>query len=139
MPDSPTDGLTAGGVTVDYQEVTDPAYAEKVAKTFTLDEPEPGTQILRGPCPRCGTVIDVPVVSVVFRLIMDDALGTTRAVWGRKKAVSDGPQVEPMMCTCEDPHPGRPPDYVGCGAFWKLAISPVPQQPARPASPEGSQ
>lgn len=121
---------------LEYRETTRPEYAEWVAEQFTIEEPEPGTQIVRGPCPRCRTVIDIPVVSAVFRLVVDDALGATRAVWGRKRASAPNPQVEPMMCTCEDPHLGRPQDYVGCGAYWNLTISPPPGQPTPSRRPD---
>jgi len=100
-----------------YREVTDEEYAVIAASQFTVEEPRSGTLILRGPCPRCHTIIDIPVVSGVFR--------TSRLLGGklrhRQQAVAD--HVEPMMCTCEEGHPGRPDDVVGCGAYWTLTLS----------------
>ena len=112
--------------TLPYREMTDTTYSERVADSFAVEEPEPGTLILRGPCPRCGAIIDIPVVDGIFRLAMRSTTGISRAAWGWKRKPAEGPSshVEPMICTCEDPHPGRPDDDIGCGAYWTLTVSP---------------
>ena len=135
MPDRAEETETATGSAAEYREVTHPNYARKVSETFTIEEGEPGNRILRGPCPRCGTVIDIPIVHAVFRLAVEDTLGATRALWSRRREAAPAPQVEPMMCTCEDPHPGRPQDYVGCGVYWTLTIAPPGENPTAPGRP----
>jgi hypothetical protein len=44
----------------------------------------------------------------------EDGLSTT--------APEDEPNGEPMICTCDKEHAGRPPDRRGCGAFWNLTV-----------------
>jgi hypothetical protein len=97
-----------------YAEVTDEAYAEVAARTFTVEEPHPGTVVLRGPCPRCLAVIDIPIVDFVVSRSFPFA--------GADAMSSDVGHVESMMCTCEDPHPNRPDGAYGCGAYWVLVV-----------------
>ncbi|MEU1787244.1 hypothetical protein AB0H03_12660 [Streptomyces sparsogenes] len=99
-----------------YAEVTEDSYAERAAADFTLTEVGPGTAELRGPCPRCGTVIHVPVVSSTYK-----SFRLSRGA--RRSSPPPGERLEPVICTCADDHPGRPADKVGCGAFWLLRIS----------------
>ena len=101
-----------------YVELTNETYAEHAAEKFTIEEPEPGTMVLRGPCPRCQAVIEIPVVDSIFR--------STRSgrFWRRRPLGTDAKvHVEPMMCTCEGEHRNRPEGLVGCGAYWTLTIS----------------
>ena len=49
-----------------YTEITDDTYAVDAAKSFTVTEQGRGTLVLRGPCPRCRALIDIPVVSSTF-------------------------------------------------------------------------
>lgn len=104
---------------LDYAETTDDTYSETAAKTFTATEPAGGTLILRGPCPRCHAVIDIPVVTSIFR--SSRSLGDWLRVPAPK--VSQAGYEEPMMCTCQDEHPNRPEGRSGCGAYWLLTIS----------------
>lgn len=92
-----------------YLEVTDEAYATAAAQTFSVVEVEPGTLALRGPCPRCNAVIEIPHVDNVVR----SALPSGGAPEGG----------EPMICTCDGLHPNRPDGLYGCGAYWTLIIS----------------
>jgi hypothetical protein len=94
-----------------YQEITDPSYAS-VASAFEIEEHQLGTLSLRGPCPRCGTVIEIPVVSQVVRRIR-------RPTREPAVVVAD---VEPVICTCDEPHEGRPEGRVGCGAYWNFTL-----------------
>jgi hypothetical protein len=105
----------AAGQPMPYREVTEDRYAES-AQNFTIEEPRPGTLVLRGPCPRCEAIIDIPVVSGIFR--SSRLLGSR----GPHNSPATG-QIEPMMCTCEDDHPGRPEGAFGCGAYWTLVLS----------------
>ncbi|MFE6871559.1 hypothetical protein ACFVFS_34040 [Kitasatospora sp. NPDC057692] len=102
--------------------MTEPAYAEEAARTFTVEEYPEGL-LLRGPCPRCGTHIQIELFEAVF------SRGPTPG--GSPTGThADGPEagsVEPVICTCEEPHPGRPADDIGCGAFWVFLIG--PEQP----------
>jgi hypothetical protein len=104
-----------------YKEITDETYALQAAKSFAVTEPARGTLILRGPCPRCRAVIEIPVVSSIFR--------SSRSISGLLRTRATSAEVdhrEPMMCTCEGDHPNRPPERKGCGAYWTLSISSTP-------------
>jgi len=107
--------MPGNGEPLPYREVTNEEYAALAARQFTVEEPKPGTLILRGPCPRCHAVIDIPVVGGIFR--------TSRLLGGNLRARQQADYVEPMMCTCEESHLGRPNDVVGCGAYWTLTLS----------------
>ena len=104
-----------------YDEITKETYAQDAAENFTVTEIARGTLVLRGPCPRCKAFIDIPVVANIFR--------SSRAIggWLRGAApkTAEASHEEPMMCTCENEHPGRPEGGVGCGAYWILKISPA--------------
>jgi len=102
-----------------YTEITDEMYAEVAARDFTVMELAHGTLALRGPCPRCRAFIEIPVVSSVFR--SSRSIGS----WPRPREPKSGEagHREPMMCTCEDDHSGRPEGRSGCGAYWTLAIT----------------
>ena len=100
-----------------YREVTDETYARLAAEKFTVEELRPGTLVLRGPCPRCNAIIEVPVVSSIFR---SSRLPGSRRLHSNSAATG---RVEPMMCTCADEHPNRPHGAYGCGAYWTLLLS----------------
>lgn len=106
-----------------YVEISDDTYSESAAKNFTVTEAAPGTLVLRGPCPRCAAIIETPVVSSIFRS------SRSLADWLPRRApeIAGSDWVEPMMCTCEDEHPGRPQGRTGCGAHWTLTISTAAQ------------
>jgi hypothetical protein len=106
-----------------YAEITEDAFAEKAAATFAVAELTRGMLILRGPCPRCQTQIDIPVVTTLFRSWQ--GFGGRFRDKGSRNAAADDVEPEPMLCTCDDEHPGRPADRFGCGAYWTLAISKV--------------
>lgn len=94
-------------VPMPYLETTDPAYGERAATSFSINEVAPGTLQLRGPCPRCGDHIEVPVVSRVYR--------------ANRRTV--GSVDVPVDCTCkEGVHPGQPEGASGCGAYWNLQL-----------------
>ncbi|MFE5810630.1 hypothetical protein [Streptomyces sp. NPDC056491] len=107
-----------------YEEITAPEYAALAAALFTLEEGGPDVTVLRGSCPRCGAVLEVPVATQVFRRLrlipFQDVVRRLRA------APRTGDRVEPMLCTCEDTHPGRPEGRVGCGAYWTLLLTEEP-------------
>jgi hypothetical protein len=90
-----------------YLETTAPDYAGAAASKFTIEDHGAGLQILRGPCPRCAAPIDIPIVRQVVK-----SFG----------AAPDTDNVEPVMCTCEETHDGRPEGRVGCGAYWNFAL-----------------
>jgi hypothetical protein len=111
------DTANPDGEPLPYREMTDESYAESAARDFTVEEPKRGILILRGPCPRCRAIIDIPVVDgIFFRASLRDA-----RMWHRRRSGAD--HEEPMLCTCEERHPGRPDDAVGCGAYWTLVLS----------------
>jgi hypothetical protein len=117
MADS--DSTSAQENVLPYAEITDDAYSEAAAQSFAVIESSPGILILRGPCPRCATVIDIPVVSNIFRA-WRPAGGRGRS---RTSKTAELGYVEPMVCTCEHEHPDRPEGLSGCGAYWTLTIS----------------
>ena len=98
---------------VPYQEVTDPRFAAEAAASFVVEDHGDGVQLLRGPCPRCRIHIDVPVVPEIVRTYRPEA-----DVGG---GMPDG-TVEPVICTCTEPHDGRPEGRVGCGAYWNFIL-----------------
>jgi hypothetical protein len=95
-----------------YQERTDAQYATTAAGNFEIEEYKVGVLTLRGPCPRCGAMIEIPVVNRVVRAVGQVAAASPRQA-------SDG---EPVICTCEEPHDGRPEGQVGCGAYWNFIL-----------------
>ncbi|MGH3898686.1 MAG: hypothetical protein ACRDTA_10625 [Pseudonocardiaceae bacterium] len=92
-----------------YRETTEPTFTITAASTFIIEDHGIGLQILHGPCPRCAATIDIPIVRQVVK-------GTGQT------ATTDTPAIEPVMCTCEEAHDGRPEDRVGCGAYWNFAL-----------------
>jgi hypothetical protein len=106
-----------------YREVTDPTYTQLVAQNFTLDEPEPGILVLRGSCPRCSALLEIPAVGSIFQ-----GMRSINDIFGRRRPIPpSGTHVEPMICTCEDEHPNRPEGRTGCGAYWTLLIPTSPR------------
>jgi hypothetical protein len=97
-----------------YQEITEDSFAADAAATFSVTVVTPGTAELAGPCPRCGTSIKVPVVDGIYKAFH---------LWRRP---DDQPapdsRLEPVICTCDDDHPGRPEGKVGCGAYWMFCL-----------------
>lgn len=102
-----------------YREITNLTYAEDAAESFTVTELARGTLVLRGPCPRCHALIDIPVVSSIFR----SSRSVSSRLRSRAPKTTEAVHEEPMMCTCEDEHPNRPNGRSGCGAYWTLTIS----------------
>ena len=115
--------MTAGSPTpadppLPYREVTEPNYAQQVAQTFTLEKPHAGITILRGNCPRCDALLELPVVDTMFQ-----GMRTVSDLFHRRWTTSPADDhVEPMICLCEDEHPGRPEGRTGCGAYWTLLV-----------------
>jgi hypothetical protein len=95
-----------------YQEMTDAQYATTAAGQFEVEEYGVGVLTLRGPCPRCGAMIEIPLVNRVVK-------GVSQAAAASPREVSEG---EPVICTCEEPHEGRPEGRVGCGAYWNFIL-----------------
>ena len=79
-PDRAPDPAPDKDTPLPYKEITDETYALQAAKNFAVTEPARGTLILRGPCPRCRAVIEIPVVSSVFR--------SSRSIGGRLRPTS---------------------------------------------------
>ncbi len=95
-----------------YQEITDAQYAITAAKEFEVAEYGADVLTLRGPCPRCGVMIEVPIVGQVVRRV-------NPAADASQPEASEG---EPVLCTCEEHHEGRPEGRVGCGAYWTFIL-----------------
>jgi hypothetical protein len=101
-----------------YQEITDPDFAECAARDFEIAHLDDDILILRGPCPRCGAILEVPLVDRMF-----DGMRSIR----KHGATSEPAQrVEPVSCTCEEQHPNRPDARSGCGAYWTFALTAGP-------------
>ncbi|WP_445528866.1 hypothetical protein [Streptomyces cyslabdanicus] len=100
-----------------YEEITEPSFGARAAVEFSLIQVGPGAAELRGPCPRCRTTIRLPVVNSVYKNFR---------LWRRPGQQASPPSVheELVICTCAEDHPGRPEGKVGCGAFWRLEITP---------------
>ncbi|EIV91770.1 hypothetical protein [Frankia sp. QA3] len=103
-----------------YLEITDLAYGAHVAETFEVEQPQSRTLVLRGRCPRCDHPMEFLVTDQVVKR------------WRRSNPQDEPPPPpgsddrtaeEPMVCTCEGDHAGRPEGYLGCGAYWNVKIS----------------
>jgi hypothetical protein len=115
--------VSSNGELLPYSEITDSTYANLAAQNFALDELEPGILILRGNCPRCGALIEVPAVSGIFQ-----GLRSITDIFRRRPTTSPGAaHLEPMICVCEEEHPNRPKGRVGCGAYWTLILQVSPR------------
>lgn len=110
-----------------YQETTDPAFGQQAAGTFIASRAADGTTSLVGSCPRCSAGMEVVIPDEMF---LANRTGLLRRMFGRtdgttSPAESDK-QVVPMICLCPAPHPGRPQDRKGCGAYWNLTVEGQP-------------
>jgi hypothetical protein len=112
---------TSKPVNLPYQEVTEDDYAAAAAETFTVEEPKPGRRVLHGNCPRCHALIDIPIVLSVF----GGNRSLTDLLKRRSEAAESAPVIEPMLCTCDEAHTGRPEGRTGCGAYWNFALRPA--------------
>ena len=96
-----------------YLEVTNPGYAATAASAFEVQEGQLGDLSLRGPCPRCGIVIEIPVFDYVVRK------AGWPAVWRSRRTRASNPSSAPVM----NPTKCRPEGQVGCGAYWNFTLS----------------
>jgi hypothetical protein len=94
-----------------YEAITDRSFSDA---EFTISPAGLSVLVLSGRCPRCTAQIEIPV--------LDPLLGGSRAGpgergidWMQADAEAD---LVPVLCTCLDPHPGRPDGAIGCGAYW---------------------
>ncbi|WP_405442562.1 hypothetical protein OG373_34855 [Streptomyces avidinii] len=126
MVDVPRTGRQPGEQPVElpYEEITAPEYTALAAALFTLEEGGPDGTVLRGSCPRCGAVLVVRTAGESLRGLRLRSF--PEAVRRMPAAPPAGERVEPMRCTCEDAHPGRPEGRVGCGASWTLLLTEEP-------------
>jgi hypothetical protein len=90
-----------------FAETTAQNYAEAFSATCELTETRRGV-LLAGTCPRCHDPMDYLVPTGVFL----GAIGTPAYV-----------RPTPLMCTCRNPHPGRPDSDEGCGAYWTVELT----------------
>ena len=72
-----------------------------------------GGLIISGPCPRCTHEMQFAVMRGVYR---QGVFNITDAPSPQKN------QIVTMLCTCGQPHPGRPSGEVGCGAYWNIEV-----------------
>jgi hypothetical protein len=116
--DNPSSGRNA---LLPYRELSEDDYAQRAAdRNFVLDVSEPGFPILRGTCPRCGHFMLFPVLEEVYKAVRPENEQKPSPAKGGTKGKE---QTEPMICTCEEEHPGRPAEAEGCGAYWKLLLT----------------
>jgi hypothetical protein len=103
-----------------YREAFDLEFAERAAASFSASVVDEDTVSLTGPCPRCGTGMNVVVPSEMF---FADRTRLLRRLLGRPGRQPSPPDQEvPMFCSCRAEHPGRPEGRTGCGAYWNLAV-----------------
>jgi hypothetical protein len=107
---------------IPYEEVNHPDFAQHATQTFTIETVSPGIVLLHGTCPRCHARIQVPFVDKVFRTW---SKGRPDGRGSGESALSG--RQETIICTCEEQHPNRPDDHVGCGAYWILRFEQVIQ------------
>jgi hypothetical protein len=98
-----------------YEEISLPEFAERAARSFTVERRRPGGLVLRGPCPRCGAVMEYVTVDH----LIEGTLGPRS--WRRRREVqAENVERLPLYCRCDDQHPRRPDGRRGCGAYWIL-------------------
>jgi len=102
-----------------YQVITCPWYAEAV---FQVASVQLSVLLLRGVCPRCAALIDIPV--------LDPMLGGNRTATLEPGEDELDEDVAPLLCTCREAHPGRPDGVVGCGAYWNAGLPVVGEDTA---------
>ncbi|MFH0173786.1 hypothetical protein ACIA6D_17460 [Streptomyces cacaoi] len=98
-----------------YQETSEQHYTTAAFATFTVETADLHLLILRGPCPRCGAEIEIPVIDTMLS-------GSRAALPFGAAPVPAESRTEPVLCTSAADHPGRPEGAVGCGAYWMAAI-----------------
>jgi hypothetical protein len=96
-----------------YEEISLPDFAERAAKSFKVERPRLGTMVLRGPCPRCGAVMEFVIVDH----LIEGTLGP-RPLGHQGHGAGEAAVL--LYCRCEDEHPLRPAGRKGCGAYWTL-------------------
>jgi hypothetical protein len=95
-----------------YEFRTSERYSEAV---FRQEPARHGVIILRGQCPRCAAPLSIP--------ILDPVLGGRRDFPSWLAPGGDRREdATPLLCNCREPHPGRPADAIGCGAYWTTVL-----------------
>ncbi|MFD5720923.1 hypothetical protein [Streptomyces sp. NPDC127036] len=104
-----------------YHETTDRVFGQHAASTFVASEATDDTISLVGSCPRCLAGMEVVIPSVMF---LANRTGRLRGFFKKddKTPTAGKEQNVPMICLCPAPHPGRPQDRKGCGAYWNLTV-----------------
>lgn len=100
-----------------YRETSEEGYAAAAAG-FHREATARATLVLSGLCPRCSHMMEYLISKTTVKSRRWWQL-TGRGVTADPPAA---PEPEDMCCTCEQAHPGRPADYLGCGAYWTLAL-----------------
>ncbi|MGH3947520.1 MAG: hypothetical protein ACRDSE_00110 [Pseudonocardiaceae bacterium] len=114
-------GLAAQGngePSMPYEEVTTDAFAEHAAG-FDIEETANHCLVLRGTCPRCGHTMEYRISEAVIKAWRWPRIGRTPVA---PLTPVEQDHVEEMCCTCDQEHPGRPKDYLGCGAYWDVEV-----------------
>lgn len=98
-----------------YEEVSEDFYAERFLAAAKVTEDADSVELI-GPCPGCGHVMTF--------LITEYAAHRHWFGFRFQQLLNPGPDPEPvpMLCTCEEDHPGRPAEGVGCGAYWNVRL-----------------
>lgn len=110
---------------LEYLEITSDEYAKLAAATFKVTPMSRHEFLLTGPCPRCAAVVQIPVVTGVYKTFR----GFAAFEWMKPQAVKEPVSAvrdEPCVCTCEEEHPNRPDGRTGCGAQWPLRLTETP-------------
>jgi hypothetical protein len=122
QPDA-SDDTTAACERMPYQETTNPAFGQQAAGKFIASRTADGTVSLLGSCPRCSASMEVVIPDEMF---LANRTGLLQRMFGRTdwttSPAESNEQEVPMICLCPAPHPGRPQDRKGCGAYWNLTI-----------------
>ena len=94
-----------------YEETTEDSYAD-AATRFGIEQTRDGSIVLRGECPRCRHLMEYLISTAVTRSMAPLPVNTA----------SGEDATEEMCCTCDAAHAGRPAGYLGCGAYWEIAV-----------------
>jgi len=110
-----------------YQETTSDEYAIHAKETFEIVKTKDGSLALVGSCKRCGHAMEFLIAKDgVTRTWLARLTGARNRVLDPAlalPALADDEDGAQMICACEQEHPGRPDGYLGCGAYWDVAVT----------------
>lgn len=93
-----------------YQDVAQPTPVHGLSAKKLAD-----AVVIEATCPRCDhlTATHLPIGVIAPAM---------KGIVRRSVDIPAGRYDTVMVCSCGYPHPGRPPEETGCGAYWRVAM-----------------